>query len=501
MHYLIFGILFSYFSVTLDAKEPLVIGSKRFTESYIIGEILKQVAEEQNEADVIFKQGLGNTGVVFAALQAGLIDLYPEYTGTIASEIFHLQAHRGVELSTLRKKMASLGLGISPPLGFSNSYALAIKKELSDHLGLKKISDLKKFPDLNLGFSQEFMGRIDGWMGLKEYYQLPNQSFLGIDHSLAYEAMQEGQIAVTDVYSTDPKIDKYDLVLLEDDLHFFPVYQAVIVYRLDVAKRFPKIWKAYSGLWEKISNAQIRQLNEKAEFESQPFTQIAEGYLLDKNYQEAFPFQHEGFWDRLLGNDLWSLTKQHLYLVFVSLGFAILVGIPLGIMAFKWSGVRHLVLSVVSIIQTIPSLALLAFLIPLLQQIGTLPALIALSLYALLPIVRNTYGGLSEIPSSTHESAIALGLPAYARLYLVELPLASRSILSGIKTAAVINVGMATMAALIGAGGYGDRIIAGLALNDYEMLLAGAIPACLLALLVQYGFDLFDYAVIPKGLQ
>src|SRR5262249_36534227 len=144
---------------------------------------------------------------------------------------------------------------------------------------------------------------------------------------------------------------------------------------------------------------------------------------------------------------------------------------------------RHVILNFVGAIQTIPSLALFAFLIPLLQQIGTVPALIALFLYALLPIVRNTYAGLSDIPKPLYESAVVLGLPLFARLRLVELPLASRSIFAGIKTAAVMCVGMATIAAFIGAGGLGERIVMGLALNDNEILLSGAIPACLLAII------------------
>ena len=139
--------------------------------------------------------------------------------------------------------------------------------------------------------------------------------------------------------------------------------------------------------------------------------------------------------------------------------------------------------------------------IPLLQKIGTTPALIALFFYALYPIVRNTYTGLSDIPNPLRESAIVLGLPLLPRLFQVEIPLASRTILAGIKTAAVLNVGMATIAALIGAGGLGELIVTGLALNNTKILLSGAIPASLLAILVQLGFDLLDHWLVPKGLR
>jgi len=185
----------------------------------------------------------------------------------------------------------------------------------------------------------------------------------------------------------------------------------------------------------------------------------------------------------------------------VSLAVAIAIGIPLGIWAARSPGAAQPVLATVGLIQTIPSLALLAFLIPLLGAIGIWPALVALFLYALLPIVRNTHSGIVDIAPNLRESAQALGIAPAARLRLVELPLAARSILGGIKTSAVINVGTATIAAFIGAGGYGERIVTGLALNDNQMLLAGAIPAAALALLVNWSFELLDRRLIPEGVR
>ncbi len=149
------------------------------------------------------------------------------------------------------------------------------------------------------------------------------------------------------------------------------------------------------------------------------------------------------------------------------------------------------------LLQTVPSLALLAFLIALLDRIGTLPAVVALCLYALLPIVRNTEAGLSAIPHGITESATALGLSRRDRLTLVELPLAAPLILAGIRTAAVINVGTAPIAAFIGAGGYGERIVAGLAVNDHALLLAGALPAAAMALAIEWGFGALESRMIP----
>jgi osmoprotectant transport system permease protein len=491
--------LFS-FNFLFAVQDTIKIGSKRFTESYILGEILKQLAEEKDEAKIVYKPGLGNTGLVFAALQEGMIDIYPDYTGTIQREILKLPDQQ-TSIEALRAKLNPLGLQISDSLGFNNSYALAMDEEKAEKLNIRHISDLAHHPELKLGFSQEFLERQDGWLGLKESdYQLPFYSPLGIDHSLSYEALAGGQIDITDVYTTDPRIKKYHLHVLEDDRHFFPSYEAVLLYRLEAEHQFPKTWQAFQTLSESLSNQQITAMNAQAEFQGKNFKTIAQEFL--QGSQNFLASSHQSsLYSRLFESDLWDLTKQHLFLVFGSLIPAIIIGIPLGILATKSFINRHFILSSVGLIQTIPYLALLAFLIPILQQIGILPALVALFLYALLPIVRNTYAGLTDISKPLQESAIALGLPPLSRLRLIELPLATRTILEGIKTAAVINVGMATIAAAIGAGGYGERIMAGLALNDNNLLLAGAIPACLLAFIIQISFDGFDYLLIPKGLR
>lgn len=480
----------------LFAKDQLVIGTKRFTESYILGEILAQTAIQVGEAEVEFKPGLGNTGIVFAALKEGAIDLYPEYTGTLAQEILKVPFNQTFSLDMMGKQLEPLGLGVGIPLGFNNSYALAMPQKLAESLKIHSVSDLKQHPKLKMGFSQEFLKRADGWEELQKRYGLPQKDVVGIDHSLGYEALANGQLDIIDVYSTDPKITSYRIQLLEDDKHFFPVYEAVVIYRLDVPARFPQTWKAFQSLTNTISREEIIELNVQAELGGINFAAIAR-YFREGEKSPVKP----GFLSYLFGEDFWRLTKQHLLLVFGSLIPAILIGIPMGILAAYFLPLRHFILNFTGVIQTIPSLALLAFLIPVLRQIGTLPALIALLLYALLPIVRNTYAGLNSISEPLRESAIALGLPWTRRLINIEIPLASKTILAGIKTAAVINVGMATIAALIGAGGYGERIITGLALNNYEILLAGAIPACVLAIVIQYSFDLLDYWLIPKGIR
>jgi osmoprotectant transport system permease protein len=480
------------------AADELVVGSKRFTESYILGEIATQTAQAAGQRAVVHRQGLGNTAILFEALKAGSIDLYPDYTGTVARELLKTDA---TDLTTLNRGLQPLGLGVAVKLGFNNTYALALLDAKAQELGLKAIGDLARYPDLRFGLSHEFLERNDGWPGLKRTYRLP-QTPRGLDHGLAYEAIAAGQIDVMDIYSTDAKIAKYKLRVLDDDKHYFPEYAAVFVYRLDVPQRFPKAWAALAKLEGRIDEKAMIAMNAQAELDGKSFAAIASAFLAGEGGTAAATTKTRNGWLGLLfGPDFWRLTGEHLMLVFVSLAAAVVIGVPLGMWAARRPASAQPILGAVSVIQTIPSLALLAFLIPLLGMIGTIPALVALFLYALLPIVRNTHSGLTDISPQLRESARALGLPARARLRLIELPLAARSILSGVKTSAVISVGTATIAAFIGAGGYGERIVTGLALNDNGVLLAGAVPAAVLALLVQMLFDALDRWLIPAGLR
>jgi len=490
------GLLFLLLTLSGCAhQQTLNVGSKRFAESRILGEMITQTASKTGEAQAVHKSGLGNTGIVFAALQSGSIDIYPEYTGTISQEL--LKSKDKLTLGDMNARLAPLGLAAGVPLGFNDTYALAMRGDQAQKLGIKTLSDLAKHPELKLGLSQEFLKRADGWPGVKAAYGLPFASPQGLDHGLAYEAVAAGQIDVTDIYSTDSKIAKYKLRVLDDDKHYFPAYDAVLLYRKDLPTRLPKTWAALSALQGKIDAPQMITLNAQVELSNATPAAVAKAYLSGSKAAAT----HETLWSALSGPDFWPETRQHLFLVFASLALSILAGIPLGIWAARAKAAAQPVLSVTGLIQTIPSLALLAFLIALLHQIGSVPTIAALFLYSLLPIVRNTYTGLTDISPTLRESALALGLPSAARLRLIELPLASRAIFAGIKTAAVINVGTATIAAFVGAGGYGDRITQGLENNDNLLLLAGAIPAAVLALLVQYGFDLLDRAVVPKGLR
>ena len=466
------------------SAEPLKIGSKRFTESYILGEILLRQAGE-----AVHRPGLGNTGIVFAALKAGSIDLYPEYTGTIAREILKLEGD--FDVARLNRELAPLGLGVAVPLGFNNGYALAMRDERAQASGIRTLSDLLRHPEIKLGLSQEFIGRKDGWPGLKTAYAYAFPTPSGLDHGLAYEALAAGKIDVMDIYSTDAKIERYKLRVLEDDRKYFPRYEAVLLYRLDVPKRFPEAWRSLSALEGRIEERRMIRMNAAAELEGKSFVEAAALMNVEAAPQRAGqPSSKRDFLGTLFGPDFWRLTGQHLLLVFVSLAASIALGVPLGVAAAKLPRASQFILGAVGVIQTIPSLAMFAFLIAAVGTIGTLPALIALFLYALLPIVRNTHEGMTGIGTGMRQAALALGLEPRDRLWLIEVPLALPSILAGIKTSAVINVGTATIAAFIGAGGYGERIASGLALNDSVTLLSGAVPAAVLALIVQGAFEI-----------
>jgi osmoprotectant transport system permease protein len=463
-----------------DADDVLRVGSKRFTESYILGEVLTQTAAAHAKAE--HKQGLGNTAIVLAALRAGSIDVYPEYLGTIDLEI--LKNSKPTSLAQMRAALAPLGLGVAVPLGFNNTYALAVRPD-SPVTTLSQLAGQA----LAFGLSHEFIGRADGWPGLAQRYALTQQP-RGLDHGIAYEALAQRQVDVIDIYATDAKIKRYGLRVLDDDKGYFPRYDAVLLYRLDLPARFPAAWRAIGQLEGRIDAARMIAMNAAVELEGESFAAVARTFLQPSGAgAAALP---GGLMAKLFGPDLWTLTRQHVLLVLVAVTLACLVGVPLGILAAYAPRLRQPVLAVAGVLQTVPSLALLAILIPLLGMIGTVPALVALFVYALLPVVRNTCTGMLGVPAGMRLAAQALGLRAHQRLRYVDLPLALPVILAGVKTAAVMSVGTATIAAFIGAGGYGERITIGLALNDNAMLLAGAIPAAVLALLTQAGFELAE---------
>jgi osmoprotectant transport system permease protein len=467
--------------IAARAACAVTVGSKRFTESYILGEIVAQTLQQAG-IPAEHRQGLGNTGILEQALASGAIDVYPEYTGTIVREL--LKKEGNPSLAELNGWLAARGLKAAVPLGFNNSYALAMTEAAAARLGIATISDLARHPELRPGLSHEFLARADGWPALQRAYGLPFAPGSGLDHGLAYDAVRAGQVDVIDVYATDAKIGRYKLRVLADDRAFFPKYDAVLLMRagLDPAPLLK--------LAGRIDAPTMIALNAEVELDGRSFADVARRFVGGERAPAGGA--RTTFVDRLLAPDLGRLAAQHLLLVFGSLALAVVVAVPLGIVAWRRPRLAGWLLGTVGVLQTVPSLALLAFLIALVGTIGFVPALLALFVYALLPIVRNTHAGLAGVSEGLSLAARALGLTPWQALWSVELPVALPVLWAGVKTAAVVNVGTATVAAFIGAGGFGERIVAGLAVNDSATMLAGALPAALLALVVQAVFDVVE---------
>lgn len=465
------------------------VGSKRFTESYVLGEIVAQTLARAG-VPAEHKAGLGNTGIVEQALTSGAIDVYPEYTGTVVREILKRTPAAGEEptLAQLNEWLAPRGLKAGVPLGFNNTYALAMTEARAEALGIRTIGDLVRHPALKAGLSHEFLVRADGWPALAKAYGLALAPSAGLDHGLAYEALARGQVDLVDVYSTDAQIGRLGLRVLEDDRAFFPKYEAVLLMRagFDDTPLRP--------LAGRIDARRMIALNAEVELDGRPYAAVARAFV-DGQAQSAAA--RAGFAQRLFAPDLPRLLAQHLALVFGSLVLALAVGVPLGVAAWRHPRLAGPLLGTVGVLQTVPSLALLAVLIAALGRIGFWPALLALCVYALLPVVRNTHAGLAGVPAGLGDAARALGMTPQQSLRLVQLPLALPVLWAGAQTAAVINVGTATVAAFVGAGGLGERIVAGLAVNDTGAMLAGAVPAAVLALAVQGAFSLAGRGLLP----
>ncbi len=467
------------------------VGSKSFTESYILAEIAAQVIERAGEARVERQLGLGGTGLAYRAIASGAIDLYPEYTGTLSYIILKDRALRTAE--AIRARLGPSGLTMSESLGFNNTYALAVRVDTADRLGLRRISDLARHGQLTAAFSSGFLEREDGWPGLARHYGLSLAAVRVMEHALTYRAIVSGEIDIMDVFSTDGQLERLRLRVLDDDRGFFPDYSAVLLARRDMAERYPRTWARLRDAFEgKLDEKRMSRLNAMADLDGKRVSEIAAVFL---GTAPPVTSRKTG-----LAAELYTLTLDHLVLVLVSLAAAIALGVPMGIAAARFRKAGQIELGAVGMLQTIPALALLVFMIPLFG-IGKGPALVALSLYALLPIVRSTYAGLIGIDGHLLEMAFVLGLGRLARLVRIELPLASIGIMAGVKTSAVMTVGTATLAAFIGGGGYGTLIVRGLALDDTATILAGAAPAAAMAVAFHVVFELLDRLAVPRGLR
>jgi len=483
--------LLSTLTFSATGQTVLRVGAKHFNEGYILGEMQALLLEDGGYT-VERRFSLGGTAVCFAALANGAIDVYPEYTGTIAAEI--LQGAVPAVYDSLNTYLkAHHNLHISQPYGFNNTYALVMQKSAAGQYGVRSISDLRAHQSTKVGLSYEFLKRQDGWQALAPAYGLQQQP-VGLEHGLAYQALRDGSIEVTDAYSTDGEIQHFDLVLLQDDRAFFPRYEAVSFYRSELPAGALRQLDKLTGV---LTAEEMQALNAKAIFEKTGYNRIAYDFLVGKGLinPKTDRERRSG-----AGADILRHTGEHLLLTVIALLVSVLVAVPLGIIIYRFATVSRAVLYITGILQTIPSIALLALMIPVFG-IGALPAVIALFLYALLPVLRNTISGLVTVDPALKKVALGMGMSRWQQLRFVEFPLALPVLLTGIRTAAVITVGTATLAAFIGAGGLGEFIVTGLALNDSALILRGAVPAALLAIVIELLFEWIERRVIPAHLR
>ncbi len=493
------------------APRPVVVASKPFGESYLLAEMFSQLLEARGFR-VDRRPGLGATEIAFRALRTNAIDVYPEYTGTGLLAILNEVPQGGA--SAVYQRVASefrarYGVRWLPPLGFENSYAIAVRKATADSLHLETLTDLARASGgLRAGFTPDFVGRADGLPGLQRAYGVNFREVHTLVPAVKYQALAAGQVDVIDGYSTDGLIARYALVVLRDDRHFFPPYEAAALVGPRLAAENPAALSALAELSGRLDETRMRALNERIEVGGEPVAVVARDALsaLGLTTNGGTPAVttmrpnggRTGLWAYFVGQraTIARLTARHVELVAISLVIAIFIALPLGLVLERHARGAEGIIRAVGVLQTLPGIALLAFMIPLFG-IGLVPSLVALVLYSLYPIVRNTYTGVRDADPSAVAAALALGMTDTQSLWDVRLPLAAPVIMAGIRTAAVIDVGTATLAAFIGAGGLGEPIVAGLALADTRMILSGAIPAALLAIVVDAGLALVERWTTP----
>jgi osmoprotectant transport system permease protein len=461
---------------------PVTIGSKAFAESYILAEAGAQLLESRG-FEVERRFGLNGTQIAFGALANEELDFYPEYTGTISEVILLDPALR--ELPDIRAALGAQGFQLLEPLGFNNAYAIAASTASAERHSLAKLSDLRDAPALRIALPHEFLNRGDGWPGVQAHYGFRREAD-GIEHALAYEALAEDKVDIISVYTTDGQIVRAELVILDDDRNFFPKYYAAFLARADADPAASEVLEILSGL---IDDRRMRELNLAVLDPAVSYADVANRFLREEGLISEDDRGRTAF-DDLLRN-----TQRHLKLTFVALAFAMITGVGIASVVYSHKRLADGFLYFTGLMQTVPSIALLALLIPLVG-VGQAPAIIALFLYSLLPIARSTITAMLAIPPGYRQVAAAMAMTRAEELRYVLLPLAMPHVLAGIRTAAVISIGTATLAAFIGAGGLGDPIVTGLALNDTNLILQGAVPAAGLAILTELLFGAIERKLV-----
>ena len=338
---------------------------------------------------------------------------------------------------------------------------------------------------MRIAFPHEFMSREDGWPGLQAHYDFERAAG-SIEHGLAYQAINADQVDIIAVYTSDGQIIQSDLIILEDDLGFFPGYLAAFLTRNNVDRDVLEILETLSG---RFDDKRMRELNLAVLDPDASYADIANSFLRDEGLIAATGES------RTIYDDLIKNTQRHLKLTIIALAFAIVTGVGIASIVYPHQRLAGAFLYFTGLLQTVPSIALLALLIPVVG-VGQVPAIIALFLYSLLPIARSTITAMLAIPAGYRQVAAAMAMTRAEEMKYVLMPLAMPHVIAGIRTAAVISIGTATLAAFIGAGGLGDPIVTGLALNDSQLILQGAVPAAALAILTEILFGLIERSLV-----
>lgn len=501
-----------------SAHRAIVIASKPFGESYLLAEMFAQLLERSGRT-VQRRAGLGATEVAFSAIRSGAIDVYPEYVGTglvaILGDSVSPEMRTDPRIAfahVASRSLSRFGVHWLPPLGFQNGYAIAVRRETAARYKLRTLSDLAASPArLVAGFTSDFIGRGDGWPGLRSAYGITLKDIRPLAPAVKYEAVSTQAVDIIDGYATDGLLAKYDLVTLEDDRHFFPPYDAAALASARLVADDPGAVTVLASLSGRLSESRMRIWNRAIEVDGRPIPDVAREALGDVGLGDSASVVGSAIGPRVVRDGFWRfmvdrraetlrLVGEHLRLVLLALLAAIAVAVPLGLWLVNRATLSEVVMQGLGVVQTIPGLALLAFMIPLLG-IGTLPALVALFAYALLPIARATIAGLRNADSDAAAAVEAMGATPRQALLWVRLPLAAPIVLSGIRTAAVLTIGTATLAAFIGGGGLGEPIVTGLGLADMRLVLSGAIPAAVLAVTVDAVLALAERMVAPAHLR
>ena len=482
------------------------VGSKSFTEQEILAEIVARLLERGAGATVERRLGLGGTDICHAALTADQLDIYVEYTGTGLLNVLRQDVIRDparAYLSVAAGYRDRYDLAWLPPIGFNNTYAITVREQDARDNGWTSISDLAGVAGLRAGFTAEFMERPDGYPGLADAYGIEFAGTIDLDPGLMYQAAADGQVDVICAFATDGRMAEYDLRTLEDDRAFFPPYDAAPVVRAELLEARPEVRDALTPLAGAITDEEMRAMNHAVDVLRRDPADVArdwvDAHLGGQSSSE--PPSRTADRDNLIElafarrAEIGRKTLRHLGLSAAGTSLAVLFAVPLGVLIHRCKRARAPALAATEILQTIPSLAMLAFLFALYGLLGVVPAVTALVLYALLPIVVNTFTGLQEVPRSVVEAADGVGMSHWQRLRLVEIPLAAPTIFAGIRTAAVLTVGIATLSTYIGAGGLGDFIARGLARNDPRLTLLGALPAAAMAVVLSLAIRAAQRAV------